>query len=152
MKRLKPAFLIVFMLLVAIQFFPIEKNSGISNPQMSFSNLYNPPAAINTILKVSCYDCHSNNTRYPWYRKIQPVGWLLESHIKEGKKALNFDEFGTYTNRKQKSKVKAIFNQVNDDKMPLRSYKALHRDAIMTTEEKNSFLNYFKTVADSINQ
>jgi hypothetical protein len=77
---------------------------------------------VQSILKAACYDCHSNNTNYPWYSYIQPFGWVLANHIKEGKVELNFSEFGSYTQRRQASKLKGIENRIKDESMPLSSY------------------------------
>ncbi len=80
------------------------------------------PANVVAILKVSCYDCHSNNTRYPWYSQLKPVAWLMARHIKKGKKELNFDEFNDYSKRRKKAKIKSIISQIEKEEMPLRSY------------------------------
>jgi hypothetical protein len=97
---------------------------------------------------VSCYDCHSNNTYYPWYNKIQPVAWFLENHINEAKEEFNFSEFGNYSNRKKKGKLKSIRNEIKDDKMPLKSYTIMHKDAKFTEEEKKQFVKYFNKMRD----
>ena len=90
------------------------------------------------------YDCHSNNTYYPWYNNIQPVSWIMESHIKKGKKELNFSEFGTYSKRRQKSKIKSIINQIKDDEMPLSSYTLLHRKSILSESDKLLIINWME--------
>jgi hypothetical protein len=95
-----------------------------------------------TIFKTACYDCHSNNTRYPWYSNVQPGGWLLASHIKNGRSALNFSEFGSYSQRKQTSKLKAIVNSLNDGTMPLKSYTLIHADARLSKDEKTLIINW----------
>jgi len=98
--RLKKKILIVlFTGLVAIQFIqPAHNKSGQVLPT-DFANFYAVPANVQNIFKNACYDCHSNNTIYPWYANIQPMAWMLERHIKQGKEKLNFNDFGSYTNR-----------------------------------------------------
>ena len=124
------------MAFVGIQFIPTTRNQSNVVLKTDFSKTFNVPYNIQNILKNSCYDCHSNNTNYPWYNKIQPVSWLLENHIKEGKKELNFSEFGTYSKRRQKSKLKAVINQIRDDEMPLYSYTLIHKDSKLSASDK----------------
>lgn len=124
------------MAFVGIQWIPTTRNQSTIILKSDFSNTFEVPYNIQNILKNSCYDCHSNNTNYPWYDKIQPASWLLENHIKKGKKELNFSEFGTYSKRKQKSKLKAAINQIKDDEMPLYSYTLIHKDAKLSESDK----------------
>lgn len=104
------------------------------------------------ILHTSCYNCHSNNTDYPWYSRVQPVGLLLENHINKGKAELNFSDFGSYTVRKQKSKLSSMANQVEKDEMPLSSYTFIHREARLSQERKKALLGYLNALQDSLLQ
>src|SRR5258705_5492396 len=88
-----------------------NKNSGTSSDLIKTVNV---TGNIQSILKTACYDCHSNNTNYPWYSKIQPFGWLLAGHIRKGKVELNFNEFGSYSMRRQISKLNGIANSIKD--------------------------------------
>ena len=108
------------------------------------------PNNIKKKLQVSCYDCHSNNTNYPWYNKIQPVAWFLEDHIKDGKKELNFNTWNTYSTRRKKSKLKSIISQIKDDKMPLASYTLIHGDTKLTEKEKKELFEWLTQLRDSI--
>jgi hypothetical protein len=108
------------------------------------------PGSVEGILKTSCYDCHSNKTCYPWYANIQPMGWVLANHIKDGKDDLNFNEFGTYTKRRQLSKLKAIGSSVKEGTMPLPSYTLLHQDAILSKEEKTLVTDWATKTRDSL--
>ena len=106
-RLLKILFRVVLIGLVLVQFAP-RATLNISNKKSlsSIDNVHNVPDSVLLILKTSCYDCHSNNTTYPWYSKIQPVSWWLNDHISEGKRELNFDEFGSYSIRRQFNKLK----------------------------------------------
>lgn len=108
------------------------------------------PANMQEILNTSCYDCHSNNTRYPWYATIQPAGWLLAKHVKDGKAELNFDAFGNYSKRRQLSKLKSVASQINDGEMPLPSYTWIHKDAKLSTADKGLITDWVANVTDSI--
>ena len=87
------------------------------------------PDTVLTLLKNACFDCHSNNTDYPWYSNIQPMGWLMAYHIKKAKSQLNFSDFGSYSQRRQLSKLDGIANSIKDDIMPIKSYKIMHKSA-----------------------
>lgn len=138
------------MAFVGIQFIPTTRNQSVLILQTDFNNTFEVPYNIQNILKKSCYDCHSNNTNYPWYHKIQPASWLLENHIKEGKKGLNFSEFGAYSKRRQKSKLKSIINQIKDDEMPLYSYTLIHSDAKLSEGNKKDLIDWLSKQKDSI--
>ncbi len=141
-KILKIILLVLLAVLVGIQFIPTGLNKGNVVSAKDISQVYPMPSRVEGILKNSCYDCHSNNTSYPWYNKIQPVAWYLGNHIAEGKKELNFNEFGSYSRRRQRSKLKAVANQIQDGEMPLKTYTFIHRDAKLTKEEKTMILNW----------
>ena len=142
--------IILLIAFVGIQFVPIERNQSDIVPKTDFLLVNNPPKNISALLQESCYDCHSNNTDYPWYSKIQPTAWYMEHHIKEGKEELNFNEWETYSKRRKNSKLKAIINQIKDDEMPLSSYTLLHREAILSDAEKQFVIDYVQKVKDSL--
>ena len=136
--------------LIVIQFFPITLNESDTVPQSDFMVVNQVPATIKNRLQVSCYDCHSNNTDYPWYSKIQPAAWYLEDHIQEGKDELNFNEWAEYSDRRKKSKLRSIISQIEEDKMPLDSYTLIHRDAILSDEDKRMIIDYMTALKDSL--
>ena len=150
MKSLKLAGLIVLIVLVGLQFFPAGTNQSKEVPPTDFILTYKVPDNIGHFLNASCYNCHSNNTKYPWYSRVQPIGWLLESHINEGKAELNFSEFSNYSVRKQKSKLKSMVNQVEKGEMPLASYTLMHRDARLSQESKKLLVGYLNALQDSL--
>lgn len=150
MKRIKIIGLVLFIVVIAIQFIqPVRNESGQVN-QNSITKIYPVPKKVQMILSVACYDCHSNNTRYPWYANIQPVGWWMSLHIKEAKSELNFDEFGSYSKRRQQSKLKSIINSIDDGTMPLSSYTLIHKDAILSKEDKMSIKDWANNIKDSL--
>jgi hypothetical protein len=117
---------------------------------MHFFKTFSVPAKVQGILQTSCFDCHSNNTNYPWYSYVQPVGLFLDSHINEGKENLNFSGFGTYSKRKQRSKLDRMIKQIQSDEMPLYSYTIIHKNSILTKESKAVLLNWMEKKSDSI--
>lgn len=141
---IKRLVLLIVVVFVGIQFVPTTYNLSDTLLESDISNTFDIPIEIQTLIENSCYDCHSNNTYYPWYNTIQPVSWMMERHIKNGKKELNFSEFGSYSKRRKKSKIKSIINQIKDDEMPLSSYTLLHRNAILSESDKLLIINWIE--------
>ncbi len=139
------AVLVVAIVLV-IQVIPVERNVSTVPPGQSFEKTEKVPANVAAILKVSCYDCHSNNSRYPWYSELQPGAWFMARHIKKGKEELNFDEFNNYSKRRKKAKIKSIISQIEKDEMPLKSYRMMHGNARLSADEKKELLDFFNTI------
>jgi hypothetical protein len=125
-------FIYIVIIFIGIQFVNIDAKEHIkSNPQDEIV----VSSEIKKILKRSCYDCHSNNSTIPWYGDIEPSSWLVRSHINDGRKILNFSEFGKYDAEKQKD----LFDRIEDSvviRMPLASYVWLHNDASLSQEDK----------------
>jgi uncharacterized membrane protein len=142
--------LIIIVVFVGIQFIPTNRNTSTKLLETDVSKSFYIPKKVQKIFQNSCYDCHSNNTVYPWYNKIQPISFLMENHIKNGKKELNFSNFGAYSKRKQKSKLKGIYNQIRDNEMPLFSYTLIHRNAILSNEDKILIKKWTKQLLDSL--
>jgi len=138
------------MLFIAIQIIrPVHNKSG--KPSTGeISKVIPIPDTVGILLKNACYDCHSNNTSYPWYSNIQPVGWLMAYHIKQAKNELNFSDFGSYSQRRQLSKLDGIANSIKDDIMPLSSYKLMHKNAKLSTYEKELVINWVQQAEDSL--
>jgi hypothetical protein len=149
MVILKKIALILLLVFIGIQFIQPARNIG-QVGELDISNKLIVPVNVKAILKASCYDCHSNNTRYPWYANVQPMGWLLADHIKDGKADLNFDEFGNYSKRMKQSKLKSIASQIKDGAMPLSSYTLLHQDAKLSNEEKTLVIDWASKTKDSL--
>ncbi len=129
MKIFKWIGILLIFVFIGIQFIPVTLNESSEILNTDFINVYKPPVDISNQLNISCYDCHSNHTNYPWYNKVQPISWFLQGHIKEAKEELNFSEFDNYSKRKKKSKIKSIISQIKDGDMPLASYVFIHKDA-----------------------
>jgi len=122
--------------LVIIQFFKPARNISSEKSPNDITNKYAVPASVQEILKTSCYDCHSNNTVYPWYANIQPVAWWLADHVNEGKNELNFSEFLTYSPKKAHHKLEEVNEMVKEGEMPLQSYTIIHQNAKLSEPQK----------------
>ncbi len=145
-KVLKTTGWLLLIALVAIQFFPPAKNLQAGIPVTHIATKFSIPEDVNTILKKACYDCHSNNSVYPWYFNIQPVGIWMNRHILEGKKHLNFSEYTDKRLRVQYHKLEEVIEQVKEGEMPLNSYTWIHKDAILSEAEKTKLMDWAQSV------
>jgi hypothetical protein len=145
-KAVKIIGFVLLIVLVGIQFMPTTRNQSDTVPKTDFMMVNTVPKTIQNKLQVSCYDCHSNNTEYPWYNKIQPVAWILEDHVVHGKEELNFNEWANYSARRKNSKLKSILSQIEDNEMPLYSYTLIHGDAKLSEKEKIEIIKYLTLV------
>ncbi|SKB64166.1 Haem-binding domain-containing protein [Soonwooa buanensis] len=143
---------IILILFIAIQFFDVMPNYVAETSKNAIEKHYSVPQNVQQILKTSCYDCHSNNTVYPWYSKVQPVKWWLANHINDGKRHLNFDKFGTYPKDKKLQKLDEVAETVNADEMPLSSYTVIHTQAKLSAEQKSLIQSWVKSMKGQINK
>lgn len=146
MKRvLKIILAIVLFIFIAIQFYQPALNVDKGQVYTTdFTQVYKMPVEVKAMFKTSCYDCHSNNTNYVWYDYIQPTRALVENHIKDAKKDLNFNEWGTYSNRKQERLINSIKEQIETKKMPLSSYTIMHKKAKLNDKQIKVLTNWLK--------
>jgi hypothetical protein len=141
-KKIILLFLIAF---IAIQFYPRNNNNVSKIKSVNALSISETSSdSVLQILKTSCYDCHSNNSVYPWYTNIQPFSWWINHHIYEGKESLNFDEWGTYTLKKKNHVLHEIEEQIEEGKMPLESYTLIHKNAILTQAQKSLIYDWVK--------
>lgn len=150
MSRIKKILLALLIAFIAIQFIQPARNKSGQVVPADISKMYAMPQNIESIFHKACFDCHSNNTNYPWYVSVQPMGWLMAKHIRDGKTEINFSEFGNYSGRRQISKLKNITNSIKDGTMPLPSYTWLHADAKLTANEKTAITSWITKTKDSL--
>lgn len=143
---MKKVLLILLAIFVVIQFFPTQKNISTAQQPNNINNVFTVPSDVDKILRTSCYDCHSNNTKYPWYNKVQPVAWFLAGHVQDGKRKLNFDEFATYAQEKSLHKLGEVRENILEGEMPLKSYTLIHKDAILSDAQKQIVVNWVNTL------
>ena len=149
-KILRRTVQILIVAFIIIQFFRPAKNRSVGISNNDITKLYTVPADVQSILKTSCYDCHSNNTIYPWYSYIQPVAWWLNGHIKDGKRGLNFSEFAGYRIRKQYKRLEDINELVKKNEMPLDTYLWIHKYAKLNDQQKLILANWATAIRDTI--
>jgi hypothetical protein len=150
MKLAKKILLVIAVVFAFIQFFRPDRNIDSQASSSDISAVVSVTDPVKVILQNACYDCHSNNTRYPWYVNIQPAAWWMAGHISEAKGDLNFSEFGGYSQRTQVSKLDGVTAVVEEDIMPLRSYKMMHKNARLNSDEKNLLIDWARQSTDII--
>jgi len=150
-KILKTTAWLLLIAFVVIQFFrPAKNNVEAAVSASHISTKFSIPADVNAIMEKACYDCHSNNTRYPWYFNIQPLGLLINNHIVDGKKELNFSEYTNKRLRFQYHKMEEVIDQVKEGEMPIDSYTWTHKDAMLTQEEKTKLMDWARSVITTL--
>ena len=141
--------MVLLAVVLLIQLVRPQKNTAVIPAGKVFVDAFKVSEQVNAILAVSCYDCHSNKTEYPWYSEIQPMAWFMDKHIKDGKEKLNFDELPSYGSRKLNSKFTQIITQIEQDKMPLTSYLWMHEGASLSLADKKLLVDYFNSLTDN---
>ncbi|MBO9729586.1 MAG: heme-binding domain-containing protein [Chitinophaga sp.] len=146
MRKLIIVPVLLLIIFGVVQFIRPPKNQSADHLATAITERYPVPADVQALLQNACYDCHSNNTRYPWYTNIQPIGWWMAHHISKGKKEFNFDEYGTYSAKRQRNKLKRMKEQIITGKMPLRSYTLMHADARLNADQQRLLTQWIDSV------
>ena len=140
---------LIFVFII-IQLVPRDHNESTGKPVDDITQTFTVSATVGAILKRSCYDCHSNHTKYPFYAQVQPMRYMLDGHIRDGKAELNFNEFGSYSSRKQRSKLRAIGESLDEGSMPLSAYTLIHRNTILSKGDEKLLMDWVKLTSDSL--
>lgn len=146
----KKIVLLLLLVIIVIQFIHPEKNKAQGMQPNYIGNVYPVPGDVKIILEKACNDCHSNNTNYPWYTRIQPVHWWLKQHIADGKKHLNLDEYTNQRLRSQYHKMEEFVEMLKEGEMPLNSYTWIHKDAKLSEAEKNKLIRWADGIRDNL--
>jgi len=121
---------IAAVLFVGIQFVPVDR----SNPPVEAD--VTTPADVKGVLERSCYDCHSNQTRWPWYSRVAPMSWLVTKDVHEGREHLNFSTWGLLSTKKQVENMEEIWEEVQEGEMPLWFYLPMHPEARISATDR----------------
>lgn len=138
---LKKILLGLLIVVILVQFFQPPHNNGSAATANDITHSVQVPDSVMGLLKIACYDCHSNYTRYPWYSKITPVNWWLNNHINEGKRKLNFSEFTGSYKRKMK-KLDETGELTEKHEMPIGSYLWIHKDARLDKAQRQLIIDW----------
>ena len=136
--------------LIVIQFIPVELPENNADQSKDIVQGENAPDKIKMLLRKSCYDCHSNQTVYPWYSNVAPVSWLVARDTRLGRDELNLSEWTDLNKRKKIKILNEIAEEVEEDKMPLKIYTLVHREATLSDEEIHTLIEWTKEQSDKI--
>ena len=138
MTRTKKILIAVLTVIILIQFIRPEKNISVAATPNDIFLQYPSSDSTKQLITTACYNCHSNNTDYPWYSNVQPIAWWLNDHVTEGKQKINFSEFATYTPKKADHKLEEVIEEVKEGKMPLEAYAFIHHDAKLDSGQREA--------------
>lgn len=141
------SFIFIF---IVIQFFPPKRNDKLVNPQNDIVFKLDIPATVKNKIVDACYDCHSDNTVYPFYNRISPVSWLLANDIKRAKKHLNFSEWANYDRKTQIKLLSNICDELKSGEMPLKMYVFMHRKAVINQNERDEICQWTEQAAEQV--
>lgn len=147
MKAGRKIGILILIIVVVMQFIQPNKNrSEQIISENDISKVYAIPQDLHQTLVTKCYDCHSNNTRYPWYFNVQPIGWWLAAHIHEAKEHVNFSDFKNYPADRAHHKLEELTEVAKERSMPLKSYTMFHEHTELTDEDEKQILDWLTTL------
>ncbi len=140
-KKILIALPIIFIL---IQFIRIDKTNPDYDLKNDFINIKNPPKEIAVMIQTSCYDCHSNQSKYPWYANVAPVSWFLKNHINEARDYFNFSEWNSLSAKDKKHILEECAEEVEEGEMPMKTYLLMHSKAKLSAKQRSILVNFFE--------
>lgn len=145
MKILKFVFIFVLAVFIIIQFFSIDKTNPEFDKTSDLIVSENPPSEIAQIFRSSCYDCHSNETIWPWYSNIAPVSWMLKQHVEEGREKVNFSYWSEMEKNEKLFAIEEIIEEIELGEMPLPAYLLAHSNAKLTEEQQQLLIDWLRS-------
>lgn len=145
-KKVKTILLGIIGVLLVIQLFQIDKTNPPVRLEEDFIQIKQPPANVENLLRTACYDCHSHETKYPWYTSVAPISWWIRHHIDEGREHLNFSTWAQYDADRQEHKLEECEEETREGEMPLNSYTWVHSEAQLTDPQRRELANWFKSL------
>jgi hypothetical protein len=136
--------------IIIIQFIRPARINPSSDLSVSLEHHFPLPSMVQTSLQGACYDCHSNTTRWPWYSEFAPGSWLVADDVKQGRRHLNFSEWGLYSKNKQYLKLGQIYEEVTKGEMPPGTYTILHPSAKLSAVQRDSIASWIESVQDKL--
>ena len=149
-KTIKISFIALIIILVLIQLYRPERFRTDEITQDDITKKLPVPENVRKIMERSCYDCHSNHTKWPWYSNIAPVSWLVIMDVNDGRKKMNFSEWGKISQSKQVLRLESICEEITDREMPLKNYLLIHRDAELSDSDRDILCSWSGKLLDSL--
>lgn len=145
MKFLRILFILLIAAFVVLQFIGIEKTNPEFDSSGDFIVMENPPADIAQVLRSACYDCHSNQTVWPWYSNIAPISWMLEEHVVDGRDNLNLNYWGEFDVEDRAYVIEEMIEEIEEGEMPIPGYLITHSDAKLSETQKEKLFTWLRS-------
>ena len=139
---MKIALRVIAIVFLLMQFVRPDRTNPAVDPSVELHAVVEVSAPVSSLLRAACYDCHSNETVWPWYAHVAPSSWFLTKHVNEGRRHLNFSDWGNYPPSKADHKLEEVIEYVEDGKMPLSSYTPLHPEAKLSDEQRVEIIEW----------
>ncbi len=146
----KNIFLIFVAIVVLIQFYPMDKPAVSKDNPNDLITTSNVPENISTMLKNACYDCHSNESTFPWYSNVAPVKWMLYGHISEAREELNFSNWNSLETDDKADLLDDISTLVLEGEMPIKGYTILHSEANLSKTDREAISTWADEMLESL--
>ncbi|MDT7542678.1 MAG: hypothetical protein QOE33_2582 [Acidobacteriota bacterium] len=150
-KILKWSVIAIALLFVVAQFLPTGLGNSPVDQSRTIEARLKVPAPVESILSRSCNDCHTQQTRMPWYSHVAPVSWLLANHVRDGRKQLNFSDWASYDSEEQDILLQNICRLTKRGSMPINSYLYIHRDAKLSQADVQTLCDWSQVERDKLN-
>ena len=142
----KKIILVVVAILVIIQFIPALPDDYEPNVGQTFTEVNEVPIKVEAILTSACYDCHSHQSKWPWYSYVAPFSFWIGDHVQEGRKHLDFSQWANYSPKKADHKLEEIVEELTEGEMPLDSYTWVHSEAQLSESQKTLLVDYVNSL------
>ena len=141
---------ILVIIFILIQFYPSEKPSVLMDNPNDLIVTNSVPENIASKLKTSCYDCHSNESTFPWYASVAPTKWLVYNHITEGREELNFSNWNALSTDDKSDILDDISSIVLEGEMPMKGYTILHSEANLSEVDREAIAAWAEEMLESL--
>lgn len=142
--KIRNIIILIIVLLSVAQFFKIDKTTPSVTSSLDFLAKENPPVNIARMIKNQCYDCHSNETKYPWYTDYAPISWWIKSNINGAREYFNFSEWGKLEQKEKIAKIQECYEAIEEGEMPVALYIMMHEESQFSDAASDSLMNWFK--------
>ena len=143
---MKLALVITVIVLALIQLIPIDRD----NPIIESSAEIVLDGEVKQIIQTACYDCHSNQTNWPWYSYVAPVSWLVAYHVHQGREEINFSQWNLYSDKRMDRKLREIIEEIEEEEMPLPIYLLTHSEADIDANQREILINWANSYFEAI--
>jgi hypothetical protein len=149
-KWIMNALIAVAGLFVIIQFFPSGRPQNKPVTGKDIASVTEVPEEVGNLIRQACFDCHSQNTRFPWYSYVAPVSWLVAKDVNNGRKNLDFSKWGELSKKDKLKTLDEISEMVGEEEMPLKIYILMHSEANLKKEDRDLIVQWADETAEKV--